>query len=95
MQELIGNLCYTHKMNEDRHIWQVWQKALHRWGGTAWAAWFLQAVGPLSILGAQLVYLTQPVLNILMPQGHLNALAQLLEEPEQVKAFVNYLREES
>ena len=59
-----------------------------------WMASFLEAVGPLSVLGANMVYLCQPLLHNIFPDEHLVALAQLLEDPVQTEAFANILREE-
>jgi len=57
------------------------------------AASFLEASGPINLVGAQLVYISQPVLRGIVPGGHLSALANLLEEPTQTEAFVKSLRE--
>lgn len=54
---------------------------------------FLEAIGPLSILGAQVVYLGQPFLRSLMPDGTITALTELLEDPGEAKEFSNYLRQ--
>lgn len=80
-------------MNADRHIWQDWARILHRWGMKEWAASFLEAVGPLSILGAQLVYLGQPLLKGALPEMQLDALARMLEDSGSTQDFVRFLRE--
>ena len=59
-----------------------------------WTAAFLEAAGPLTVLGAQVIYLTQPFLRSTIPDGHLDTLARLLEEPELKKAFITDLRRE-
>jgi hypothetical protein len=82
-------------MDSNQHIWRVWADRAHRWGLGDWAASLLEGVGPLSVLGAQAVYLAQPLLTPLIPEGHLDALANLLEEPEQARAFTAMLREEN
>ena len=81
-------------MQTDQHIWQVWARTLQQWGVNDWMASFLEAVGPLSVLGANMVYLSQPLLHNIVPDDHLVALAQLLEDPVQTEAFANILREE-
>ena len=53
----------------------------------------LDAVGPLSILGAQFVYVGQPVLSLWINDRQLEVFARLLEEPTKVQRFVTYLRE--
>jgi hypothetical protein len=55
---------------------------------------FLEAAGSLNILNAQLVYLSQPMLGLVVADEDLTALAQTLEEPERVKAFTSLIREE-
>jgi len=80
-------------MNADQHIWQVWARYLQRWGVKDWAATLLEAVGPLAVLGAQAVYMGQPLLNQTIPEGHLDALTRLLEDSTNTRAFVDFLRE--
>lgn len=77
----------------DQDIWRVWARILHRWGVNDWVASFLEAAGPLSIVGAQLVYLSQPIVGRFIADGRLNVLARMLEEPDQARAFVTLLRE--
>lgn len=80
-------------INEDRKIWKVWANSLQRWGIRDLVATFLEAIGPLSILGAQVVYLGQPFIRSLVPDGTLKALTELLEDPEEAKDFSTYLRQ--
>jgi len=44
----------------------------------------LGAASPLSILGAQLLWVAQPALGLLAPRDEIEALAQILSEPEGV-----------
>ena len=76
-----------------QHIWQGWADKLQRWGLSDAAASLLEASGPLSVLGAQIIYLSQPLLGAMMPPAHWKALANLLEEPAQSQSFATYLRE--
>jgi hypothetical protein len=55
---------------------------------------FLEVSGPLALLGAQAVYLTQPVLTGFIATERLDALADMLEDGEQIREFIAYLREE-
>jgi hypothetical protein len=80
-------------MDMDQHLWRVWVNAIHQWGLQQWIASILEAAGPLTILGAQIVYITEPVLNLALPENHLQAVARLLEEPIRTRAFVELLRE--
>ena len=82
-------------MAENPHIWHVWAKNLHRWGMEDGAATLLDAAGPLTMLLAQFVYVSQPLLGRLVSPESIEALADMLEEPSQTKAFVETLREAS
>jgi hypothetical protein len=82
-------------MNSDQQIWQAWADKLHRWGLGYWVASLLEAAGPLTTIGAQVVYLSQPFLNLALQHHHINALASMLEEPERMKMFAAFLREEN
>jgi hypothetical protein len=55
----------------------------------------MEATGPLTILGAQVIYLAQPVLSTFIQDRNLTALVDLLEDAEQSRIFIGYLREES
>ena len=86
-------LCYTLNMEQDRHIWQVWARNLQRWGVSDWAAAFLEVSGPLTIIGAQFVYLCQPWLGGSGRDDRLAALARLLENSSSKQEFINLLQE--
>ena len=75
--------------------YQAWARRLRRWGLDRFAAAFLEASGPFNLIGAQLVYLGQPVLSSLVSDQQLNALAQVLEDPGRTQAFIECLREDS
>ncbi|HJW89070.1 MAG TPA: hypothetical protein VJ436_00365 [Anaerolineales bacterium] len=66
---------------------------LHRWGLNVLVAGLIETAGPLTILGAQAVYLGQPVLNGLVPPERLQALVELFEDREVARAFVEFLRQ--
>jgi len=76
------------------HIWRGWASFLHRWGLHQLVASWLELAGPLNILGAQLIYLSQPFLSVFIHQDALKDLAQVLEQPEEVKKLVHFLRNE-
>jgi len=77
------------------NIWRIWANSLHRWGMENLIASILEAVGPLALLGAQVVYLGQPILHGILPANHLQALATLFEDNNQRQAFIAILREVS
>jgi hypothetical protein len=50
-------------MESNQHIWRVWVEKAHRWGFEDEIATLLEAAGPLTTLGAQMIYLAQPFLS--------------------------------
>jgi hypothetical protein len=80
-------------MTEDQRIWQVWADMLHRWGVKELAAQLLDSFGPLTILGAQVLYLCQPLLSPGGPEEHIKSLASMLEDSTKKQAFVSLLKE--
>ena len=80
-------------MSADQDIWQVWASSLQQWGITEWVASLLEAAGPLTILGAQIFYLGQPLFSRTLSETHLEAMARLLEDSTQTREFINFLRE--
>jgi hypothetical protein len=82
-------------MEQYPHIWRCWARNLQQWGLNGWIAAFLDAAGPLTILGAQLVYISQPVLSWIVPEDHLITLARLLENQSNKELFIDYLQEDT
>ncbi len=80
-------------MDSDRHIWQIWARKLHQWGVEESVATLLESAGPLTYLGAQAVYLVQPVINWFAPTGYLDALVDIFEDSAKTHAFTTVLRE--
>ena len=80
-------------MKQNSHIWKTWADKLNHWGLKDLTAAILEALGPLNILGAQLVYVGQPLLNPFFPEGNLDVLADLLEDPQETQAFIAVLRQ--
>ena len=78
-------------MQTPRAYWPAWAARLRQWKLTAFAAWLLEAGGPLALLGSQALYFAHPFLG----GDQMQALAQILEEDNEVLAFANYLREEA
>jgi hypothetical protein len=78
-------------MDTARAYWPVWMETLRRQGLTELAAWALEAAGPLNILGAQALYVGQPFVPASTGQG-LRALAHLLEQEDETRAFVTLLK---
>jgi len=82
-------ICYTSYM-QSRSDWSKWAESLRRLKLDGLASWFLEAGAPLTVLGAQALYIGQPFLA----GGKFDSLAQMLEEDEEAQAFARYLREE-
>jgi hypothetical protein len=88
-------LLQATKLQPDQQkILQNWASRLQQWRMHQFAAALLEASGPLRLVGAQLVYLGQPVLGGFVARDQLTMLAEMLEEPSQTKTFIRYLREE-
>ncbi len=78
-------------MDSPRAFWPEWTSFLRRRGLDQIAAWFLEAGGPLNLVGAQILYMGQPMVSPEISQ-RLQALAQLLEEEEETHSFVAFLK---
>ena len=80
-------------MDSDPHIWQIWARKLHQWGVEESVATLLESAGPLTLLGAQAVYLVQPLIHRFVPAGYLDALVGIFEDSTKTRAFTTVLRE--
>ena len=80
-------------MKQNSQIWKIWADSLNRWGIKDFAITILEALGPLSLLGAQLVYVGQPFIDSFFPKGYLEALANLFENPQEKQEFISFLRQ--
>jgi hypothetical protein len=79
-------------MQTQHAIWTQWADSLNKWGMEGFAAWALEAGAPLGLLGAQLIYIGQPLLSPFLPVEHTSALAGLLEDHTEARAFINFLK---
>jgi hypothetical protein len=84
-------MLYFNLMDAPRAYWPIWMDTLRRQGLAELAAWALEAAGPLNILGAQALYIGQPFIPASTSQG-LRALANLLEQEDETRAFVTLLK---
>lgn len=80
-------------MEEHQHIWKSWASTLQRWGIKDTVASLLESAGSLTVLFAQVLYLSQPLLHGAIPSSSLSAFAQVLENPNDRREFVSFLRE--
>jgi hypothetical protein len=82
-------------MIADHPFWEIWAKTLRRWGVHGLAVSLLEAAGPLTMLGAQMIYLSQPVLRSIASGNQIDALATMLDNPAETQQFIVFLRESS
>jgi hypothetical protein len=80
---------------EARSPWSGWAESLRRRGLESLAAWALEAAGPLTVLGAQFLYVGGPLLRPVLSDGQISAIAGLLEDHQEALAFAAFLREET
>ncbi len=80
-------------MDKNQPIWISWARTLQHWGIKEGVAYFLETAGSLSVLLAQLLYLSQPVLSGAVSSHSLRAIAQVLENPADRREFISFLRE--
>jgi hypothetical protein len=84
----------TDSLPETRASWPTWAEFLRHRGLESLAAWALEAAGPLTVLGAQVLYLGGPLLRPAFSNGLIDAVAGLLEDHSEALAFAAFLREE-
>ena len=72
---------------------EKWILALYKLRLQNFAAAFLEALGPVNLLGAQLVYLSQPILSPFVSQDKSEDFARILEDPSETEIFIKALRE--
>lgn len=75
---------------QSRTNWSQWAESLRRFKLDGLASWLLEAGSPLTLLGAQMLYIGQPFLG----GKQIESIAHMLEEEEETQAFAHYLRGE-
>jgi len=75
---------------QSRSEWSKWAESLRRLKLDGFAAWLLEAGGPLTVLGAQALYFGQPFVG----GKKLDSLALMLEDDKETAAFARFLRGE-
>lgn len=73
--------------------WPAWARFLQQRGLAGIAAGLIDAAGPFAFVGAQAIYLGQPLLNP-SGAGNIQAIAELLENRSELQQFAAFLREE-
>lgn len=74
-------------MKASRKYWQRWADALRRYQLDEIAVSLLETGGPLTLLGAQALYVGRGFVN----NDQLTALAETLEQDEEARAFAALL----
>lgn len=85
-----NEICYTLFM-QSNSAWSRWAETLKRLKLDGLALWLLEAGAPLTVLGAQAMYMTQPFLG----GKESNLIAHMLENNEETQAFAELLRGEA
>ncbi len=75
---------------QSRSEWSKWAESLRNLKLDGIVAWLLEAGAPLTILGAQALYISQPFVG----GKKIDSLAQMLEQEDETQAFAQYLRGE-
>ena len=78
------------KIQENR---EKWIQTLYKLRLQNFAAAFLEALRPINLLGAQLVYLSQPILSPFIPREQSQDFAKILEDPSETEIFIKALRD--
>jgi hypothetical protein len=71
---------------------EKWIQTLYKLRLQNFFATLLEALGPVSVLGAQLVYLSQPILSSFISQEKSQDFAKILEDPAETASFIKALR---
>jgi hypothetical protein len=78
---------------QSRADWSHWAESLRRLRLDGLASWLLEAGAPLTLLGAQALYISQPFVG--GERGTFwKSFARMLEQEDEVQAFARYLRGE-
>ncbi|HTX93222.1 MAG TPA: hypothetical protein VMC09_18550 [Anaerolineales bacterium] len=85
----------TDFISNSRSTWPGWAASLRRLGLEGIVAWALEAAEPLTVLGAQALYLGNPFLRPALTDAQCNALTDLLENRAEALAFAAFLRKGS
>ncbi len=76
---------------QTREDWPRWVALLQRYHLNHFAAWMLEAAGPLALLGAQALYFVRSFIGA----GRADSLARILENESETRAFIALLDEEA
>ncbi len=83
----------TEKGSTSRAKWSSWAGFLRRYGLENITAWFLEAAGPMILVGSQAVSFGAPLLRPWLDENQEKELSALLEDREEASAFASFLRQ--
>jgi flagellar biosynthesis/type III secretory pathway ATPase len=78
---------------ENRTSWSSMAAYLRKVGLDGTVAWLLEALGPLTVLGAQALHFGEPFIRSGRPPAEFKELVNLLEDPGKSRDFAAFLRE--
>lgn len=81
-------------MSTSQAFRQNWVDMVRNSGVTDLSVALLEAVSPITLLGAQIVMISQPVLSTIFPEAHWKELISLLEDRQEYNAFIQAIRED-
>jgi hypothetical protein len=77
-----------------RANWSSWAGFLRRYGLENITAWFLEAAGPMILMGSQVLSFGAPLMRPWLDENKEKALSALLEDREEASAFATFLRQD-
>jgi hypothetical protein len=72
---------------------EKWIKKLYKMRLLNLTATVLEALGPINVLSAQLVYLAQPMISPFLTDDNSQEFASILENPSETANFIKLLKE--
>jgi hypothetical protein len=84
----------TETFSGTRASWPQWAEFLRRHRLESLAAWALEALGPLTLISAQVLHFGSPLVRPAFGSAHVESFASLLEDPGETRDFAAFLRED-
>jgi hypothetical protein len=72
---------------QSREKWHDWAKSLRRFKLDGLASWLLEASSPLHLIGAQVLYISLPLIG----GKRFESIAQMMEDENEIQAFAHFL----
>lgn len=81
-------------MKTHSDLWKQWEAYLSRWQLRTFVVTLIESSGIFHPIIAQFLLLSQPMFSP-TARKHMDAIVELLEEPQMSQAFADYLAEET